>query len=155
MRARMLGLSVWQPWASLIAVGAKRYETRSWRPPASLIGQRLAICSSQTEAGLLVSAQDLALSRLCLRRLGRQPLPMGTVVAIVTVAGCIATTSPAARRIGVRERLVGDWSPGRYAWRLEDVRPLQTPVPVCGSQRFFYLPARVLAQVTAQIGGGA
>lgn len=155
MRARTMGLSVWQPWASLIAVGAKRYETRSWRPPASLIGQQLAICSSQTEAGLLASAHDLALSRLYLRRLGRQPLPMGTVVAVVTVAGCIGTVSPAARRIGVRERLVGDWSPGRYAWRLEDVRPLATPVPVCGSQRFFYLPARVLAQVMAQIGGGA
>lgn len=24
-------LSVLQPWASLIAIGAKRYETRSWR----------------------------------------------------------------------------------------------------------------------------
>ncbi len=155
MRARMLGLSVWQPWASLIAARAKRYETRSWRPPVSLIGQSLAICSSQTEAGLLVSAHDLALSRLCLRRLGRHPLPMGTVVAVVTVAGCIGTTSLAARRIGVRERLVGDWSPGRYAWRLDDIQPLAAPVPVTGSQRFFHLPPRVLAQVLAQIGGEA
>lgn len=155
MRARMLGLSVWQPWASLIAVGAKRYETRSWRPPASLIGRRLAICSSRTEEGLLASAQDQALSRLCLRRLGRAPLPIGAVVAVVTVTGCIATTALAARRIGARERLAGDWSSGRYAWRLDDVRALAAPVPVSGSQRFFYLPPRVQAQVLAQIGGKA
>lgn len=155
MRARMLGLSVWQPWASLIAAGAKRYETRSWQPPASLVGQRLAICSSQTEEGLLASAEDQAFSRLCLRRLGRQPLPMGTVVAVVTVAGFICTTAPAARRISARERLVGNWSLGRYAWRLADVQALSAPVPVTGSQRFFHLPLRVLAQVLAQIGGEA
>lgn len=153
MRARMLGLSVWQPWASLIAAGAKRYETRSWQPPASLIGQRLAICSSQTEKGLLMSARDQAFRGLCLRRLGRQPLPMGTVVAVVTVAGSIGTTSPTARRISSQERLVGDWSPDRYAWQLDDVRPLAAPVPVSGSQRFFYLPARVLLRVLPQIGG--
>lgn len=155
MRARMLGLSFWQPWASLIAAGAKRYETRSWRPPASLIGRRLAICSSQTEEGLLASAADQVLSRLCLRRLGRHPLPMGTVVAVVTVAGFISTTAPAARRIGARERFVGDWSPGRYAWRLADVQALSAPVPVTGSQRFFYLPPRALMQVLAQVGGEA
>lgn len=155
MRARMLGLSVWQPWASLIAAGVKRYETRSWQPPASLIGQRLAICSSQTVEGLLMSAQDQDFSRLCLRRLGRQPLPMGMVVAVVTVAESIGTISPAARRIGSQERLVGDWSPGRYAWRLKDVRSLATPVPVSGSQRFFYLPAHALGQVLALIGGEA
>lgn len=154
MRARMLGLSVWQPWASLIAARAKRYETRSWQPPASLIGQRLAICSSQTVEGLLMSAQDQSFSRLCLRMLGRQPLPMGTVVAVVTVAGSIGTTSPAARRINSQERLVGDWSPDRYAWQLDDVRPLAIPVPVSGSQRFFYLPPCVLAKVLDQIGGG-
>jgi hypothetical protein len=36
-------ITLWQPWASLIARGLKRYETRSWAPPASLIGKRLAI----------------------------------------------------------------------------------------------------------------
>jgi hypothetical protein len=150
----MLGLSVWQPWASLIAVGAKRYETRSWRPPVSLIGKRLAICSSQTVEGLLVSAQDHVFWSLCLRRLGHHQLPMGMVVAVVTVAGCISTTAPAARRISARERLVGDWSEGRWTWKLDEVQPLAQPVPVLGSQRFFYLPARVLAQVSAQIGDG-
>jgi activating signal cointegrator 1 len=26
----MKAISIWQPWASLIAIGAKKYETRSW-----------------------------------------------------------------------------------------------------------------------------
>lgn len=46
-------LSLWQPYASLIAIGAilpepvKPYETRSWPPPPWLIGQRIAIHAAQ------------------------------------------------------------------------------------------------------------
>lgn len=39
----MKTLTVWQPWASLIAIGAKPYEFRSWKPPAGVVGQRIAI----------------------------------------------------------------------------------------------------------------
>lgn len=39
----MKALTVWQPWASLIAIGAKPYEFRGWKPPRNLIGQRIAI----------------------------------------------------------------------------------------------------------------
>lgn len=37
------GLVVWQPWASLIALGWKRYEFRSWPGARSLAGRRIAI----------------------------------------------------------------------------------------------------------------
>src|SRR4051794_23151938 len=36
-------ITLWQPWACLIEIGAKRYETRSRPPPRKLIGQRIAI----------------------------------------------------------------------------------------------------------------
>ena len=39
----MKAISLWQPWASLIAAGAKTIETRSWAPPKAIIGQRIAI----------------------------------------------------------------------------------------------------------------
>jgi len=39
----MKALTIWQPWATLIMIGAKPYEFRSWQPPRWLIGQRLAI----------------------------------------------------------------------------------------------------------------
>lgn len=39
----MKALTFWQPWASLITAGAKPYEFRGWRPPASIIGQRIVI----------------------------------------------------------------------------------------------------------------
>lgn len=40
---RMKALTLWQPWASLVAEGMKRIETRSWPAPPMLIGERLAI----------------------------------------------------------------------------------------------------------------
>ncbi|WWT39816.1 hypothetical protein [Microcystis phage Mwe-JY25] len=39
----MKALTIWQPWASLIAIGAKPYEFRGWKPPRAIIGQRIAI----------------------------------------------------------------------------------------------------------------
>ncbi len=43
----MKAISLWQPWASLIACGAKPYETRDWAPPRDLIGQTIAICAAK------------------------------------------------------------------------------------------------------------
>lgn len=39
----MKAISLWQPYASLIAVEAKPFETRHWAPPRELIGQTIAI----------------------------------------------------------------------------------------------------------------
>ncbi|ARM12084.1 MULTISPECIES: ASCH domain-containing protein [Rhizobium] len=65
----MKALTVWQPWASLIAIGAKPYEFRGWRPPASLIGQRLAIHAG---ARPMKRSEVLAL-RINLANPGRYP----------------------------------------------------------------------------------
>jgi len=39
----MKALTIWQPWASLIMIGAKPYEFRGWPAPVRIIGQRLGI----------------------------------------------------------------------------------------------------------------
>jgi hypothetical protein len=39
----MKAITIWQPWATLIMIGAKPYEFRSWKPPASAIGEPMAI----------------------------------------------------------------------------------------------------------------
>ena len=39
----MKAISLWQPWASLMADGRKKIEARHWHPPAYLLGQELAI----------------------------------------------------------------------------------------------------------------
>ena len=39
----MYAITLLQPYAQLIADGVKPYETRSWKPPGHLIGQRIVI----------------------------------------------------------------------------------------------------------------
>ncbi len=46
----MKALSVKQPYASLIAIGAKIREFRTWAPPAALLGTRIAIVASKSPA---------------------------------------------------------------------------------------------------------
>ena len=47
----MKATTLWQPWASLIAIGAKYYETRDYPPPAKLLGQRIAIHAAVRPCG--------------------------------------------------------------------------------------------------------
>ena len=56
-KAELHGLD-WSPDGGLIAVGAKRYETRGWMPPPHLIGQRLAIFSAKTTDGMTLMERD-------------------------------------------------------------------------------------------------
>lgn len=56
----MKAISLWQPWASLIACGAKPYETRSWAPPRDLIGQTIAIhAAKKIDKGAAEFAEEL------------------------------------------------------------------------------------------------
>ena len=56
----MKAISLWQPWASLIACGAKPYETRSWAPPRDLIGQTIAIhAAKKIDKGAAQMATDI------------------------------------------------------------------------------------------------
>lgn len=55
----MKAFTFWQPWATLVVAGCKPWEFRSWRPPASIIGQRIVIHAgarkvSQSEVDQLI-----------------------------------------------------------------------------------------------------
>lgn len=59
----MKALTISQPWATLIAIGAKRIETRSWKPPANLVDQQLAIHAGKGLGG--IEGGEQALADLC------------------------------------------------------------------------------------------
>lgn len=84
----------------------------------------------------------------------RAPLPHGSVVAIGNLVDCLKIEEdglyavlPASPNVGVLvlkaplpeepERSFGDYNPGRFAWILNDVRPLKTPIPAKGRQRLW------------------
>lgn len=127
----MKALTLWQPWASLLVVGAKEYETRPWR---THYRGRLAIHAAARAVPdwvLMDPTIDSALGAAGLPP-ARQ-LPRSAIVGFVTLAEVVHA---AARRPEVSdvERALGNWSDGRMAWRMSEPELLDRPVPASGQQ---------------------
>lgn len=45
-------VSLWQPWASLVAYGAKSIETRNRPVPSTILGTRIGIHAALTGKGI-------------------------------------------------------------------------------------------------------
>lgn len=99
----MKALTLWQPWASLVVAGAKPYEFRSWRPPASIVGQRIVIHASARKANFHECRQLLRL----LEAGGRYAAQTCLVpeIAIPILSGCAAELPVAA---GLGTAIVGE-----------------------------------------------
>lgn len=123
----MKALTLHQPWAWAIIHGPKRIENRTWAPPASLIGQRIAIHAGKTfdhdgHHWILQSFPDLSIptDSAAFRR--------GAIIGSVEL-------------VGVERKDPGDpWWEGPVGWRLD--KPLAYPEPiVCsGKQGLWEVP---------------
>lgn len=145
----MKALTLTQPWATLVAIGAKRIETRSW--PTKYRGP-VAIHAAKTFPGW---AKDCAQNSEAFRRAlgwpepvhpltqewinaiaaGLLGLPLGAVIATARIVNCLDTdliprfVSPFTEQ----ERAFGDYSAGRYGFILGDVRMLPEPISAKGA----------------------
>lgn len=125
----MKALSLWQPWASAIALGHKRIETRHWTT-----GYR-GLIAIHAAKRWTVEEREFAASEHALGRLP-QRLPLGAVVAIALLTD-IRRTEDLELIIGPIEKLYGNYAPRRFGWMLEDIRPLSEPFPCLGRQGLF------------------
>lgn len=141
----MKALSLWEPWASLMATGAKRIETRSW---GTSYRGRLLICAAQRVAPdldeiLADPAFQHGLERLLprppSRPVDRGDLQFGNAVAMVDLIACAPTTrrpTSLEHLVVPDEHIFGDLSPGRFAWYTSNLCRLR-PFPVRGKQGLF------------------
>ncbi len=142
-------LTLTQPWATLVAIGAKRIETRSWRPtyrgPLAIHaakrfpGEARALCRNNPFHAALHSAGYASETY-------SGDLPLGFVIATCNLVECVPAAYVAGSMAGYQkpiftlhpeldteeERAFGDYSTGRFAWILEDVQPLPEPIPAKG-----------------------
>ncbi|OUN01378.1 MAG: hypothetical protein BAA04_07105 [Firmicutes bacterium ZCTH02-B6] len=136
----MRGLTVLQPWATLIAIGAKRIETRSW--PTSYRGPVL-IHAGKSREYLHVAVFAGWAGPLWGRFPKPEQLPLGAVVAVADLVDCVQMTEAYIAKVPMDERRFGYYLPGRYAWHLANVRALDKPVPAQG-QRGLWRPSQEL-----------
>ena len=147
-------ITLWQPWASAVALGLKLNETRSWatnyrgplvihaakRPchPAEMQLLKIAMAHINKEAEWRYLVSELESSDR-----------FGAIVALTHLEGCyrMRTTQPIneqevlIKTLPPLEKALGLWESGRFAWKLEETWAL-TPVPFKGSQgiRNFRVP---------------
>lgn len=141
----MKALSLLQPWASLVAVGAKRIETRSWatryRGPLAIHASK-RFPKSTREVLPLNTFQDALFGQDgCYNSVF--DLPLGAVIAICRLVECCIIAESGLYRMvpglkdppqwftalpGEPECSFGNYAPDRFAWILEDVVMLPQPV---------------------------
>ena len=145
----MKALTLWQPWATLVAMGVKKIETRGWKTPyrgdlaihaAAKIPPKWLGASAHTEP-----FRDELADIFCVRRDrddrgGKhvddilRGLPFGKIVCIVRIVGIQETSESLRQELDRRERLFGNYEDGRYAWHLQMVDVIEPPIPAKGNR---------------------
>jgi hypothetical protein len=142
-------LSLDQPWATLVAIGAKKVETRSWE---TLYRGELLIHATRNYP---VSRRGLRFDEPFYGVLWRagikpdMPLPLGAILASVDLADCWLiqqgavpnipelVTSTGFVPVFEPERSFGNYAPGRFGWVFSNTRKLPTPIPARGCQKLW------------------
>lgn len=128
----MKAISLWQPWASAMAAGVKRNETRSW---STDYRGELLICSAKR----MPSREELAAMDVETYK-AAMAMPYGFGLCVVDLLRCVRTERVEYYRpLSEAERSLGDYTPGRFAWITDNCRKLRNPVPIRGRQGLFSL----------------
>jgi hypothetical protein len=140
----MKAISLLQPWATLIMLGYKSYETRSW--PTKHRGP-LAIAASAGTQGREACAPGSDLAQLLANHnLTFEDLPRGAILGVCQVESMHKMDETWDLVLGDVELACGDYTPGRWAWALSRVQAFDTPVPCKGALSLWQVPIEVEAQ---------
>lgn len=159
----MLAFTIWQPWASLIMVGAKPNEFRpkpftQYHGLTPGVGERIVIHAGarpvkpaevedlikRIDAGgehtglILEPARELLLRARAAHRYRLLPLgaALGTAVLGKPQLACDLF------KMKVEDSDRGDFN---WAWPLSDIKPFDAPIPMRGFQGFWLYPEAIAA----------
>lgn len=145
-------LSMWQPWATFVVqpdprtgLTAKQYETRAFR------AQRYASLPIECAIHATARVADLraieyhethlipygTVFRNALREINHttRTVPLGAIIGVATIIECVPTEDITLLLCNNnRELIFGNYTPGRWAWRLAGQRMLPRPIPFKGRQ---------------------
>ena len=156
----MKGLTLYQPQASLVALGHKQIESRSW---STNYRGPLAIHAARRDPGSLGGDLSEAMTAALERVIGPKPLawikdlPRGVILAVVNLIDVVpilqgfdavpvvgvVPEAPWSQDLMTEDELAfGDFTPGRFAWLLElpGSGVLRTPIPERGARGLWNLP---------------
>lgn len=148
--SRLPAISLYGPWAHLMAAGAKKNETCGW--PTSYRGD-IAIHAGKV-LDRQMAADDRVLAAMgwdCSHEIN---YPAGAVLCVVEIYHTIQTDEDGFMLDEFKESdeyHFGDYSPGRWVWLTRNLRPLKDPVRTRGYQKIWTLDQQVERLVRDQL----
>lgn len=155
MTAPLMALTVWQPWASLIMIGAKPWEWRRWKAPAAYVGQQIVI-----HAGARRVVRDeveelfynLQHGESCGGLVREKALPL--LAAVLTGHQLPQSAGLGTARLCAPERAIDMVAAGKigspfdsdrvdeaiWGWPLSEITPWSAPFALRGHQGFWRWP---------------
>ncbi len=147
----MKALTLWQPWATLVAMEEKRIETRCWSTKyrgelaihsAAKLPPKWLGASSRTDPFRDELADVFSVRRDADDRGGKhvddilRGLPYGKILCVVRLISIEETGGPSTDRENMPERewIFGNYEPGRYAWHLQMVDVFEPAIPAKGNR---------------------
>ena len=153
----MKAISLWQPWASLIVLGEKKIETRSWytayRFPVLIHAAKRKNLSEMEELAeydeyvealqsfIPADAKSMTVKQMM------NAMPYGAIIGKATLSDC-RTTRSVTPELSKKELMLGNYEPGRYAWILKNPVMFKEPIPYKGEQGFFNVPDELIESCT-------
>lgn len=149
----MKAFTVYQPYAHAIVTGRKGYETR---PRKTNIRGRVAVHAGAKNPEEVANTVDLISEMEGMRfaevrkRMAHWDYPCGAVVGTVEIVDCVHVEE-IVDKLTPLEKALGDYSPGRFAWVLQNPIMFDKPIPARGQQGWWNWPF-VIAECPPQIG---
>lgn len=155
----MKALTIRQPYAQLVALGLKPWESRTW---ATSYRGPLVIHAA---AGWSLSQREDA-ARFFAHFSGRTGVgeeereelllalglaPVGAAVAVVDLVGCEEVTPVFLGRLSESDRMTGWWDRARFAWRFENPRQVEPAVPMRGKLNLWEVGEEHAAALRGQV----
>lgn len=140
----MRGFSLTQPWATAVALEIKKWETRSWA------------CKPRNDVAIHAAksypkwAREFTVDQQSVGGLPRIYFPLGRILCVADITLCLPTEAIVDKLSEVEKRW-GDYSPGRFAFQIQNVRPLQTPIQCSGALSFWVVPNDIVIEVLRQM----
>lgn len=127
-------ITVWQPWATLLATGQKHNETRSWK--TIYRGEILIHAAKTDHSGILLHIPMEELKHLQDAGVVNK-LPTGAIIGKANLVDCFQIDEAYRRKLqreNPAELAFGDYTIGRYAWVMADAILFNKPIPAKGKQ---------------------
>jgi hypothetical protein len=135
----MKAISLWQPWASLMAMGLKKIETRSW--PTKYRGPLLIHAAKRKPTIDEIEHIDFWLHYYHKETDFLGGLEFGKILCQVDLIGCVRSEIYPVEGL---ELELGNYGHNRYLWITANLKTLKESIAYRGRQGLFEIPDELL-----------